>query len=180
MMACLVSTQNGFSPTVVNKGEEEWLEIIELFERNKEDNLVAMTVEKEGLNPDIEARMFGISSYLLVSDDNVLFTFDDQSYESTKYMSYYPEYGIDLGSALGSYSLENGLYVRKFMKGIVLVNPSSSESFDYVLDGVYDKVVPVGGGIVGEDGTYEGYLEYEEVSGSLEVGPVEGIVLLSS
>ncbi len=71
---------------------------------------------------------------------------------------YYPEYEIDLGVPLDRYRVNGkGIYERQFEKGMVLVNPSDTESYTYRLDRKYNKVIPVGGGVLQEDGTCDGY-----------------------
>ena len=61
---------------------------------------------------------------------------------------------------------------------MVLVNPSDTESYTYSLDRKYNKVIPVGGGVLQEDGTCDGYLSYESVNDVLILPPVSGVVLL--
>lgn len=80
---------------------------------------------------------------------------------------------------MGRYRVnDEGIYGRKFEKGMVLVNPSDTESYTYRLDRRYNKVIPVGGGVLQEDGTCDGYRSYEPVNDEITFPPVSGVVLL--
>ena len=61
---------------------------------------------------------------------------------------------------------------------MVLVNPSDTESYTYSLDKGYTNVIPVGGGVLPENGVPDGYLIYESVNDLLILPPVSGVVLL--
>jgi len=159
-------------------GEEDWKNVLDLVDRNK-DKVIILVSKKKGLTLDVQARMFVLSSYLLVSKDNVVLAMEDLDYDTLN-VFYYPEYSIDFGEPLGEYFVENGVYIRDFEKGRVLVNPNSEESSIYVLDGEYERVVPVGGGVLKEDGTIDGFLNYEVVEGEIKVSPMSGIVLIFS
>ncbi len=105
----------------------------------------------------------------------------DLDYDQLESIYYYPEYELDLGVPLGRYRVnDEGIYERKFEKGMVLVNPSDTESYTYSLDRKYNKLIPVGGGVLQEDGTCDGYLTYEPVNDVLILPPVSGVVLLES
>ncbi len=94
---------------------------------------------------------------------------------------YYPEYEIDLGVPLGRYTVnDEGIYERKFEKGMVLVNPSDTESYTYSLDKGYNNVIPVGGGVLPKHGVPDGYLTYESMNDVLILPPVSGVVLLDA
>jgi hypothetical protein len=91
---------------------------------------------------------------------------------------YYPEYDLNLGEPLGNYTVnEWGLFMRQFEGGMVLVNPGVSETLVFVLDDDYRRVVPVGGGVVPQDGAWEGSIAYESVGDEIELPPMSGIVL---
>jgi len=161
-------------------GEEQWKEVIELAERNNEEKIISIVSKKYHLTSDIQARMFVLASYLLVSNQNVLLTMIDLNYDQLESIYYYPEYEINLGIPLGSYTIkDNTIYERKFEKGIVLVNPSSIESYTYSLDKEYNKVVPEGGGVLQEDGTCKGSLTYEAVNNEIVLPPISGVVLIN-
>ncbi len=156
-------------------GEKNWKKAIELFERNK-DRLISMVSKKKGFSKEPERRMFIVASYLLVSSKNIALTISDLDYDGTNAVFYYPEYDIYLGKAKGSYEEKDGLYIREFEDGLVIVNPGSSER-GFALNKKYYKIVPVGNGIVKEDGSWNSKLEYEEVEGSISITPESGIVL---
>ncbi len=159
-------------------GEEDWKNVLDLVDRNK-DKVIILVSKKKGLTLDVQARMFVLSSYLLVSKDNVVLAMEDLDYDTLN-VFYYPEYSIDFGEPLGEYFVENGVYIRDFEKGRVLVNPNSEESSIYVLDGEYERDVPDVGGVLKEDGTIDGFLNYEVVEGEIKVSPMSGIVLIFS
>ncbi|MHA1652013.1 MAG: putative glycoside hydrolase [Candidatus Helarchaeota archaeon] len=160
-------------------GEEKWREVIELVERNKEEKLISIVSKKKHLIEDIQSRMFILTSYLLVSNQNVLLTMIDLDYDQLETIYYYPEYEIDLGNPLGSYTVrKNGVYERKFERGIVLVNPSDTKSCTYYLGRKYNEVIPIGGGVLREDGICNGSLSYESVNNEIILSPMSGVVLL--
>jgi hypothetical protein len=170
----------GFEKNGVYHGEARWKKAIELVERNREESIIVLEDSIVNLNEEIEKRMFILASYLLVSNQNVtLMMLDMNDYEWGTIM-YYPEYEIDLGHPLGNYTeIDNQVYMLEFEKGIVLVNPNHTESYTYTLDKRYHKVIPVGGGMLQEDGTYDGFLTYELADNEIILPPVNGVVLLN-
>jgi hypothetical protein len=69
-------------------------------------------------------RQFALASYLLASKNHSSFTFsDDPAADRTLD---HPWHETVLGSPRGDYTLTSGAYQRKFSKGRVLVNPTSS------------------------------------------------------
>lgn len=160
-------------------GEEKWREAIELVERNKEDKLISIVSKKKHLTEDIQSRMFILTSYLLVSNQNVSLTMTDLDYDQLKSIYYYPEYEVDLGSPLSSYTVNDGIYEKKFEKGVVLVNPSDTKSCTYYLDRKYNEVIPVGGGVLQEDGICNGLLTYESVDTEIILSPMSGVMLIN-
>jgi hypothetical protein len=161
------------------KGEDEWKEVIELVERNKQDKLIHLTAKKDHLTSDIQSRMFVLASYLLVSDQNVSLNMIDLDHDEWGTIQYYPEYEICLGPHLDAFSVNaEGIYMREFEGGIILANPSASISNTFILDDKYGKVFPVGGGVVEKDGSYDGFLDYETVDNEIILPPITGVVLL--
>jgi len=160
-------------------GAEKWQDVIELVERNSEDRtIVLVTKEQPGLTDDIQKRTFIVASYLLVSNQNVILSMTDLDYDKFSTIQYYPEYDLNLGEPLGDYAInEQGLFVRQFEAGIVLVNPGESETLTFAPDGDYGRVVPIGGGMVSQDGTWEGSITYEAVGDEIEIPPMSGMVL---
>ncbi len=76
------------------------------------------------------------SMFLLEANSNSYFYFKPgMRYRG---VTYFPEWDVDLGTAIGNYRARVGtpLYEREYSKGLVLINPSS-ESFHINLDGKY-------------------------------------------
>ena len=160
------------------EGEEYWLRIIELTEKNK-DKIISLISKKNNLISDIQSRIFILASYLLVANENVIITMIDLDYGPDGEMVYYPEYNADIGFPLSNYKKENNIYLRKYNKGLVLTNPSETETYSYSLDKTYKKVIPSGGGSIKQDGTHGGSLSYQEVSNEIELKPMSGVILLN-
>ena len=159
-------------------GAGKWQDVIELVERRNQEKTIVLVSKKAGLTENIQVRMFIVASYLLVSNENVILSMVDLDYDELRTILYYPEYDLSLGEASGSYTVsEQGLFVRQFEGGIVLVNPSESETLVFVPDGDYRRVVPVGGGVVPQDGAWEGSIAYESVGDEIEIPPISGVVL---
>jgi hypothetical protein len=168
------------SETGKYQGEDKWKKAIELAERNKEDKYIGITSKKPNLIADLQSRIFILASYLMVGNQNVALTMIDMNYDQLKSIYYFPEYEIDLGVPLSNFSFnEQNLYERKFEKGLVLVNPNDTESYIYYLDRKYYRVIPIGGGVLQEDGTCEGSLTYESVDNEIVLSPISGIVLIN-
>ncbi|HEY6396942.1 MAG TPA: putative glycoside hydrolase [Solirubrobacteraceae bacterium] len=104
---------------------------------------------------------YGLASMMLVAGGHV-------SYSTTNtgivnYEVWYPEYtdAQQLGAPLGSYQrLSNGVYERRFAKGIVLSNPSAAPVGAFSL----------GGGVYSGSGLSS--------VGSASMGPTSGLILL--
>jgi Hypothetical glycosyl hydrolase family 15 len=120
-------------------------------------------------------RMFELASYLLIKGEHTYVNFP-LGIE----VDWYPELGIDLGRALGPPGLrqEQGVYVRRFAKGLVAVNPGESP-LTLTLDGAYDRLVSHGGGPVPDSGMVPADWGLTRVAvQTLTLGPREGAVLL--
>ncbi len=161
------------------KGKTSWLTTIELVKNHNHNKLISIVSKKKGMISDISSRMFIVSSYFLVWSENVMINLVDFNIDDNGEFVYFPEYRIDLGNPLGNYTVLDGeIYMREFEKGIVLVNPNEDNSQTYQLDGSYQKIIPIGGGKITEDGKWEGSLNYETVSGEITLSPTSGIILL--
>ncbi len=158
-------------------GKKKWQEVIELAQRNRENKFICIVSKKEHLTEEIDTRMFILSSYLLVSNKNVVLYMSDLTL-GTDAILYYPEYMVDLGKPLDNYTQEEGLYKRMFEKGLVLVNPDDEKSIAYSLSKEYNQVIPNKGGLVKEDGSWEGYLSYQKVIGKMPLSPMSGVILI--
>lgn len=128
---------------------------------------------------DVRARMFVLGSYLLIKGAHTFINMD-----IGQMPQWFPEYGIDLGPALGPpprtvASLRNSpsLYVRHFVRGLVAVNPGSSPA-GLALTHSARLVQPVGGGALDAAADTRGWgLRTRVVSGSVTV-PAHGAVVL--
>ncbi|BDY13245.1 putative glycoside hydrolase [Hydrogenimonas cancrithermarum] len=161
------------------RGEEEWSEVLELVMRHPDRFIVLVVKEQPGLTDDVRKRLFSVGSYLLVSGEKVVFSMSDEEHTRTNSLLYYPEYTLDLGAPLGNYTRsENGLYLRSFEKGLVIVNPSETKTLSMMLSSSFMRVVPAGGGEVDEVGGWDGSLSYEPVSGEVSLPPVSALLLV--
>jgi len=163
------------------QGIAAWLEVMELTARNNSEKSIILVVkEQPGLDEDIKKRVFVVASYLLVSNENVIFSMTNMAHAESNSLLYYPEYSLDLGAPLGDYTItdDQSYASRHFENGFVLVNPSEGQTVTYEMDDEYLRVVPVGGEEVPEDGEWEGWLEYEPVSGQIELPPLSGVILM--
>ena len=100
---------------------------------------------------DRRARMLALATYLLVEGPRTYFDL----YGSPS-ATWYPEYGIDLGPPRTPLPRsereleEDGLYIRRFVRGVVVVNPGGVVG-RYAPGAPLVRVVPVGGGAVPGD-----------------------------
>ena len=69
-------------------------------------------------------------------------------------------------------------YQRRYMRGLVVVNPSEGAA-RVGLDAVYQLGVPSGGGPVSSDGTPSGSLAFEAVD-ALDLAPHTAAIVLTS
>lgn len=158
--------------------------------------IAACRMQKEGAT--VEDRMFCFTSYLLINKPGHVFYSPPKcpfgvrgakAVEMFKKMIfevvYFPEMEVDLGAPLedaGSineyYDSANKVYKRKYSNGLVVVNPSSQPR-KLSLDGAYCLVIPLGGGVVKQDGTYPGKIDYKQVS-EVTIPAQSGIILLIS
>jgi hypothetical protein len=128
---------------------------------------------------DMRARMFVLGSYLLIKGSHTFINMDVGLVPQ-----WFPEYGLDLGLALGplpprveSLRVAGGLYVRRFARGIVAVNPGGSPS-RLALAAPMQLVTPVGGGeLDGSADTHGWSLRLTTLTGSVPV-PAHGAVVL--
>ena len=161
------------------KGAKKWLSAIQCLQAHNKSSDLVLVVKKPGLVQDTQARIFSVASCLLVSSPHVALALADWSHQRT--VQYYPEYEISLGEPRGNYTVrKDSLFIRKFDNGLVIVNPLDAASRTFSLPGTYYRIVPVGGGPVGDDGFYDGALKYEAVSGVVNIPPVSGLILTDS
>ena len=160
-------------------GEASWQAAIELTERHPDKFIALIVKEQPNLNTDIAKRLFAVGSYLLVSRDKVVFSMTDAEHPNSHALLYYPEYTLDLGAPLAAYSrTEAGLYLRRFERGMVIVNPSADRTLTCTVPDGSFRVIPVGGGEVGPEGDWEGSLTYRPISGEVALPPVSALLLV--
>ena len=130
---------------------------------------------------DVTARLFVVGSYLLVKGSH---TFINMWIGAEA--QWFPEYGIDLGPAtsppptsIDSLRQASGLYVRRYARGVVVVNPDSSAR-RFALGGLMRLVRPVGGGALSASADTRAWgLRLVPVSGSVAIPAHGGAVLLA-
>lgn len=117
----------------------------------------------DGSPNDVDDRMFTLATYLLVKGRrNYL------NLETSSYVDWWPEYEIDLGRYVDAPparvdallertdGLSPGLYVRRYERGMVIVNPSD-QPVPFDLGRTMWSARPEGGGEVAADGGTEGW-----------------------
>jgi len=129
---------------------------------------------------DLRARGFVLGSYLLIKGSHTFINLDiGQSAQ------WFPEYGLELGPALApapasiaALRRANGLYVRRYENGTVVVNPEGQAHL-FRLAGPARLVQPVGGGALNAAADTRGWgLRERVVRGSVLVPAHAGLVLL--
>lgn len=160
-------------------GFDEWLKVIELAQTYRDDSAINIVSKKEDFTSDVQSRIFVVSSYLLVCNENVYISMVDLSYNEIESLYYYPEYDIQPGKALTDYYVSGNIYVREFGNAVVLVNPSSDQTYRRELTRTYRKLVPAGGGIINSNGQCgeDCEITYESISNAIELPPVSGAIL---
>ena len=99
---------------------------------------------------------------------------------------WFPEYAIALGAPIDPlptnistyYNSTWQVYVRRYAKGMVLVNPSNT-SHSINLGGTYYRANPSGGGIVQADGTPPGSINHAAVT-SINLGAHQAAIVLNA
>ncbi len=161
------------------KGMKAWYDGISCMEKNKEKASLVFVIKKKGLSEDYTARIFSVASYLLISSSNIYLTLSDYTHHEVP--QYYPEFEIDLGEPAGSFQIQQDtLFWRKFEHGLVVVNPSSTNSKTFNLDKEYYKIVTHGGGYLNTNADYDGSLSYEAIEGEVTIPPVAALILRDS
>jgi hypothetical protein len=157
-------------------GEDDWkLATNALLAFTRADKIVIL---QNYLNDagDVARRRWYLANYLLVKGSR---TYLD--YFSGDPLQWFPEWGLDLGApasppaASAAALAESGVYRREFANGVVLVNPSAKE-VNVTLPGPMRRVIPSGGGAVGEDGAEPGSITTTTVSSI--VVPAKGAEIL--
>jgi hypothetical protein len=129
---------------------------------------------------DVQARMFALASYLLVKGSHAFLNFGDGIQ-----VSWFPEYGVDLGAPLGSLPRSTaalrdarGAFVRRYTRGLVYLNPGEG-TIDETVPSGYEQVTPTGGGAVPASGVLPSSWRLLETQvGTLTLAPHSGAVLV--
>ena len=124
---------------------------------------------------DVDARLFDLASYLLIRGSHTYLNFG----EGIR-VTWFPEYGLDLGAGVDPPGLrqDQGAFVRRFTKGLVVVNPGDG-TVTYALPAPMRSVRPAGGGAVPDSGLLPSSwrLDATQVT-SVTLGPRRAAVLL--
>lgn len=138
----------------------------------------------DGSPADVDDRLFTLASYLLVKGRRSYLNL-----ETSRRVEWWPEYDVDLGAYVDAPparvdalleradGVSPGLYVRRYARGIVVVNPfAQPQPLD--LERTMWSAQPVGGGEVPASGRTDGWrIVYDPVQ-RLDVGPGGAAVLL--
>jgi len=173
--------------------EEYWKMLLNyIIEDTPTDYFIAHAkfTKKDGETVTTDERMFAFTSYLLVKNDRVIYSVEDWGLVTgvdRTLVQYYPEMDIDLGEPLQTasrledfFNPDSHLYQREFEQGIVLVNPSM-ELVTHELGQNYLLVIPQGGGVVNDDGSYgtgSAAISYQRVS-QVTIPPQSGVIVLT-
>ena len=151
---------------------------------------------KGGSTTDLNYRMFLIGEYLMVRG---AYTYLNLNMSGQAQASWYPEYEIDLGVPTQTYLIsdtlfsrnvdkallnyqEGDLFIRRFEKGMVILNPHRTErQYTIPADKAYKMAVISGGGTVPESGIDDlAYnLNWTDLSaGSIRTIPSVGALIL--
>jgi hypothetical protein len=130
---------------------------------------------------DVRARMFALVSYLLTKGRHSFINLDIGITPQ-----WFPEYGIRLGRAvdrlpqrIGALRSGSGVYVRRFARGMVVVNPGAS-TVRNGFPGRLRLLEPHGGGALPGDASTAGWgLSQRWVTGGLTLRPHTADVMLS-
>jgi len=139
--------------------------------------LIAQTYPNEG---NVDERLFILGSYLLVKGRYTYINL-----ETSMNPEWFPEYAIDLGAptdalpaSISAYLHPTwNVYVRRYAKGMVLVNPTTTARA-INLGATYYRAVPSGGGEVPASGNAPGSLSYTAIS-SLTLDAHRAAILLN-
>jgi hypothetical protein len=84
----------------------------------------------EGVDPSDEGREYNLAAELLATDGR-----DAVGISDTTPDDFWAPYGFDLGPAQGAREVRDGVLVRRFARGLVLLNPPGAPARTVALDG---------------------------------------------
>lgn len=130
---------------------------------------------------NVNERLFVLGTYLLIKGTHTYLNMD-----IAMEPEWFPEYAIDLGSPIdplpvtidGFLDATSQLYVRHYAQGMVIVNPSA-DAHAINLGGTFQRVIPIGGGLVPDDGTAPGSISYAAVT-SINLGANQAAIVLNA
>ena len=172
----------------------DWVQVMSRTMYLTQKDRVIILQPNGGSISDLNYRMFLIGEYLMVKGD---YTYLNMCMSGQDQASWYPEYEIDLGAPTQTYTIpdelftrnvdnallnyqEGDLFVRRFEKGMVILNPqSSTRSYTIPADKAYKMAVISGGGTVPESGienlSYS--LNWTDVTGVRTIPAVSALIL---
>ena len=141
----------------------------------------AYFAQSNGDEEDHAGRIYSLASFLIAAGDNSLFNYNPAPAANYFLVYRFPEWDIDLGRPLVQYEhLDEALldgtdnvYVRRFERGMTLVNPTDTAASDIP--------VPVGAGrlvLSPSAGDPDGGLTTEPVGPAMILAPRTGEVLV--
>ena len=77
---------------------------------------------------DHAARIYALASFLIAAGDHSCFTYNPAAGPTYPLVYRLPEFDLDLGRPLGAHERLSGVYVRRFERGLVLVNPGDASA----------------------------------------------------
>ncbi len=117
---------------------------------------------------DVNERLFVLGTYLLIKGNHTYVNLESYGLA----IQWQPEYALNLGAPVDPvppniatlFNASWNLYVRHYANGMVLVNPSSSDSGPVALGSTFYQAVPSTGGPVPSSGVAPGSLSYSAVT----------------
>lgn len=154
------------------RGEVFWKDMLNTYITTlKQGTWIGVVQHPEKFGKDDQRRMFGFASYLLISTEDLGFT-EQWGEGPGEYILKDEVYYIPLGQPKEELKdkvddyLSNNIYLREYQNGLVLVNPSETETQTYTLPQEMNLVVLKGSTI--------DYQTTKEVS----LPPISGAILI--
>jgi len=153
VLEMLQKIENSLGPTAItiyNNGYNNWIDVYdgrlyEWFLASFEDYssaggdlwLLHMQSAKETVDSgkmllacqygrNAKDRMYGLTSFLLIANDNSYYFFNEHSVDEDTPWRWYPEYEVEIGDPSGDYYYADDVFQRDYTEARILVNPGSS------------------------------------------------------